>query len=170
MKKLLLSIFTIASVSFSVSSQTVLYNIGEIFTDVENPATSKNDFIVANKSGKVAVENNEKHSDGIIYTKRLKTGGKCSGSSSFENGIPVSCAIGFPVSEDGTIKMVVLAGGTSDVRIIDYTFVSSTGDINTGSTNYITGGIEAEKVTVGDKEYDDIKPFSFDHKGGAGTM
>ncbi|MEG1585632.1 MAG: hypothetical protein RR346_02015 [Bacteroidales bacterium] len=173
MKKLLLSVAVITASVLAVQAQT--YDFGQIYgPDLAAAGGStlvvqtKDNLVMLNSTSKIVIEGNEKSSEGVIYTHRLKLGGK---SVLETDGTPKYCSFGIPVTGPGTVKFVVVTGSNSDLtRTIDYTFVPQEGAPVAGSTGLKALTIDDAKVTIGDKEYDHISPLSWKYSGDAGML
>lgn len=180
MKKLLLSVAVVAASLLSLDAQTTVYDFGKIYgPDLEaaianNPAAttcpvqSKEGILVMNDNAKVVIEGNVKSSEGVIYTHRLKLGGKSILDAA--TGLPKYCSFGIPVSGPGTLKIVALTGSNGSDRVVDYAHIATDGTATSGTTGLVPKSIEAEKVTIDGNEYDNVLPLSWEFKGEAGTL
>ncbi|MGL4993691.1 MAG: hypothetical protein ACRC6R_06145 [Bacteroidales bacterium] len=155
------------------NSQVVTYNFSEIFPaeSANYPAVTPSESelgygLVIKGTSKVVCEKNNKISEGILYTTRLKTGGKFD-----KGGEPTDCSFGFPVSGDGKIDFVALSGSNSDLtrEVSIYLAASEGGESKEIATGYIPiASTGLDKVTVDGVEAEDVPVHSFDFVGDAG--
>ncbi|MGL4411342.1 MAG: hypothetical protein ACRCTF_04270 [Bacteroidales bacterium] len=177
MKKNLRNLLSIALFGGAAiaNSQVVTYNFTEIFNTagqsgsvaVVSPGEADPGYgLVIKGTSKVTKEANNKISEGVLYTTRLKTGGKFD-----KGGEPTDCSFGFPVSGNGTIEFVALTGSNSDLsREVSIYLAANEGgetkDIQTGYFPVASTGLD--KVTVDGVEAEDIPVHSYEYVGDPG--